>query len=99
MQGTRPVKIAKDGAYFGEVGNLPDEIKLLLGIDPFATVKEESIHPSPELAIDGRTEVGLPPEYEREVGVEMGKNDALKRSGCLSAETEGNLLAAHLSTF
>ena len=27
MQGTRPVKIAKDGAYFGEVGNLPDEIK------------------------------------------------------------------------
>ena len=93
-QGSGPVQIAKDRAGLGEEGYGGNGRELPGGILPGAAVKDETVDPAPEFSLHGSPERGLPPEGEGKVGIKMGKDDALERSGGLAREAEGDLLTA-----
>ncbi len=93
----RPVQVTEDRALGIERGDLACDGELLDGLLPVGAVKDEPVDPAPELLVQRLAEFPLPPEIERQVGVQMRKDDVGQRMHHLAIKLEGDLLGADLS--
>ena len=92
-----PIEVAEDDAVALARGDVADEGELVGGVFPGGAVVDDAVDPAPEFFIERLGEVGFPPEAEREVGIEVGKNDVRQGGGAVAVEAEGDLLGANLA--
>lgn len=72
----RPIQITQHNALFGFALRSLDQAHLGVEIAPRLAVVNQSIDPRPKLRIHRLSKFRLPPKIEREIGIELGKNNA-----------------------
>src|SRR4029077_301980 len=75
---SRPIEIAQDDALPGFLFGGLDRTHLGIETFPSLAVEDQSVDPCPKLRIHNLREIILPPKIERQIGIEMGENDAWK---------------------
>ena len=69
---------------------------MLAKIFPSLAVINETIDPGPKLRVHWVVQIALPPEIKRQIGIEMGKDDAGQQIRASTFQEKGNLLGANL---
>ena len=86
-----PVEIAECGARTGKRPDFLQDTELRGGGGPRVAVDDEPVDPAPESRVRIGMQVALPPEVERQVGVEVGEDDAGQATGGGPVELEREL--------
>ena len=72
----RPIQITQHDALFGLALCSLDQAHLGVEIVPRLAVVNQSIDPRPKLRVHRLGKFRLPPKIEREIGIELGKDNA-----------------------
>jgi hypothetical protein len=92
----RPVEVAKNDAVMRFSLRRLHEPHLVLEVAPERAVVDQPVDPRPELRIDRVRQFALPPEVERQIGIEVREDDAREHPDEAAAQCEGDLLRADL---
>ena len=76
MNESSPIQITEHDALFGFALRHLDQAYLGVEIAPRLAVVNQSINPRPKLRVHRLGKFRLPPKIEREIGIELGKNNA-----------------------
>ena len=91
-----PVQVAQDNALPCFALCRLDQLHLLVEIAPDLAVVDHAIDPGPELRVDRGAEFLLPPKIEREIGIELGKDNVRQQAALLALERKRKLLRTDL---
>src|SRR5205807_9214655 len=91
-----PIQIAEHDPLFCFLFRSFDEMHLRVEIFPSLAVENQSIDPGPKLRIHFLGEIVLPPEIERQVGIEMRKDDTGEKFRARTLEQKRDLFRANL---
>src|SRR5205823_1243630 len=75
MNESSPIQITEHDALFGFALRHLDQAYLGVEIAPRLAVVNQSINPRPKLRVHRLGKFRLPPKIEREIGIELGKNN------------------------
>ena len=73
-----------------------DQPHLLVEVAPVLAVVDDAVDPGPKLRIDRRAEFLLPPEIERQIGIELREDDVRQEAALFAANQKRELLGADL---
>ena len=86
----RPIQIAEHDALLGFVLRGFDQTHLRIEIFPIVAVVNQAIDPGPKLRVHRIVKFALPPEMQRQIGIQMRKDNARQQDWrtVLRAETK-----------
>src|SRR6202011_3450698 len=91
----RPIEIAKHDSLLRFLLRGFDQAHLRVKIFPRLAIEYQSIDPLPKLRIHRFGEIVLPPKIKREIGVEMGKDNARQECHARTFQRKGDLLGTN----
>ena len=93
-----PIEIAKHDSLFRFLLCGFDQAHLPAKILPCLAVEDQSIDPCPKLRVHRVGKIVLPPEIQRQIGIEMGKDDARQKLYARTFQRKRNLFGTNLFT-
>src|SRR6478672_7521227 len=91
-----PIQVTEDDAVFCFVLRRLDQLHLLIELAPGLAVVNDPIDPGPKLRIERSAKLLLPPEIERQIGVELREDDIGQETALVPPEKKGKLLGTDL---
>src|ERR1043166_5402883 len=92
-----PVEVTQNDSLICFFASGLYQAHLRIVIFPPVAVVNEVIDPGPQLGVERCAKIGLPPKVKRQIGIQMGKDNARQQGGAGSAETERQLFRTNLS--